>query len=306
MNSPEEAGTKHAKGPVLLPKVLFPDGSAMNDSTFIIQRFEELKPARSVYPNSEVINFICTILEDFSDEFLTKCMYHYRWVHDPTYAGRGIALMQGNPSISKERMEFVGSSIERRQVSRLAIVGSNDLTGPIIEEFYQGFIRKLDAHLASGYPFLLGSRPSSADFAVLGQLHPMISLDPKTSTITRSLSNRVCSWYSLTTDLSGLSLKDQDKGWITDIPPTLFQLLADVGKYYVPLLIANQVAYKKGEKEFSFKIDSGVTWTQPTFRYQSKCLDCLRETFESLTRKDDVLKALSGTGIEQLFTTSSL
>lgn len=175
--------------------------------------------------------------------------------------------------------------MKTRQVGRLAIVGSNKTTGPIIEDFYENLIRKLDAHLEAGYPFLLGSRPSAADFAFLGQLHPMITLDPNTSSKTRDLSARVCAWYNTSFDLSGLSIKDESAGWLTSIPPTLYAILETVYKYYIPFLKANAKALNANQKQFSFEIQSGVKWEQPTFKYQAKCLQHLQDAYAMV--KDD-------------------
>jgi len=131
-------------------------------------------------------------------------------------------------------------------------------------------------------------------------------LDKETSHITRNLSNRVCSYYSLATDLSGYSIKDEEKGWLDDIPPSLLDILKYVGKYYVPFLLANQAALKREEKQFAFEIEPGVRWEQPTFKYQSKCLDWLRESFQAVKDKKTLLAQLKGTGIEQMFAVSQL
>ena len=39
------------------------------------------------------------------------------------------------------------------------------------------YLQLMDNHLKAGYRFCLGSRPCGADFAMFGQLHPMISLE---------------------------------------------------------------------------------------------------------------------------------
>ena len=38
--------------------------------------------------------FLCDLLEDFADEFVTKCMFHFRWTHDAEYAANGIVMQQ--------------------------------------------------------------------------------------------------------------------------------------------------------------------------------------------------------------------
>merc|ERR1719188_1272471 len=48
--SPEVAGTANPPGPVLLPRLLYPDGSAANDSTFLVKDLEKRYAGRSVIP----------------------------------------------------------------------------------------------------------------------------------------------------------------------------------------------------------------------------------------------------------------
>ena len=312
MHSSEERGTKHASGPLLLPKIVWPDNSVQNDSTFLVERLEREYAARSCYPKDKGLTFLALLLEDFADEFLTKCMYHYRWVHDPLYAGKGIAMQQqGLLSASDKVVAKFGSNVQKRQVGRLGIVGSNPVTGPAIEQFYEEFLQTLDKHFRSGHPYVLGTRPSVADFAILGQLHPMIQLDPNTSHITRTVSPRVCSWYSYCADLSGLSVLDESKGWFDaskPLPDTFIDLLKLVGKWYVPYLIANDSAFKGGRKSFEIELNDGnISWKQPTFKYQSKCLEWLRGKYLALSSfdKSRIDMALNCTGCMHLITQAS-
>ena len=162
-------------------------------------------------------------------------------------------------------------------------------------------------HLENGHPFIFGSRPSVADFAICGQLHPMIHLDRETSHITRGISERVCAWYSYSADLSGLSVIDESQGWIDTskpIPDTLKSLLSLVGSWYIPFLIANDRNFKIGKDTFKCKVNNGkVNWEQPTFKYQSKCLAQLVNKYEALSpnEKKYVDAALEGTGVSDLF-----
>ena len=309
MNSKEESGTKHSRGPVLLPKILWPDGSVQNDSTFLVERLEREHRVRASYPtNHDGLTLLVLLLEDFADEWLSKCMYHYRWTKDPRYAGKGIAMMQAElVSAPSAIVDKYGSGMEKRQVDRLSVVGSNSLTGPAIESFYESFLQTLDKHLENGHPFIFGSRPSVADFAICGQLHPMIHLDRETSHITRGISERVCAWYSYNADLSGLSVIDESQGWIDTtkpIPDTLKSLLSLVGNWYIPFLIANDHNFKSGKDTFKCKVNNGkVNWEQPTFKYQSKCLAQLVNKYKALSPngKKYIDAALEGTGVSDLF-----
>ena len=115
-------------------------------------------------------------------------------------------------------------------------------------------------------------------------------------------------------DLSGLSVASEGAGWIDpaeQIPATLKSILREVGRFYVPFMLANNAAVRRKEKEVQCALDGGaVQWVQPAFKYQSKCLVWLRERFAALSAEDErwVRVALRGTGCEVLFgeTTSRL
>ena len=175
-----------APGPRLAPRIIWPDGSVMNDSTPLIRRLEGEHKDRAALPSDPALLWLCDLLEDWADEWVTKAMYHYRWKFDPEWASSFIGWQSQGPAGPDEQAQKVKDFVRNRQVSRMGVVGSNSITGPVIEAGYERVVKLLEAHLEAGYPFLLGSRPSAADFAVLGQLHPMISLDAETSRQTRS------------------------------------------------------------------------------------------------------------------------
>jgi glutathione S-transferase len=79
-NSPDAAALPPARVP-LLPTFYLPneDGEIVpvTDSTPLIRRFERAFEGRSIIPSDPALAFIDELLEDFADEWLTKCMFHY-------------------------------------------------------------------------------------------------------------------------------------------------------------------------------------------------------------------------------------
>ncbi len=107
-------------------------------------------------------------------------------------------------------------------------------------------------------------------------------------------------WTDRMEDLTGLEPDDSD--WIArDQFEALRPLLAEIGRVYVPFLFANAAAVQAGEKTFETEID-GRKWSQPTFPYQAKCLQWLKEGYAALAADDRsaVNPVLAGTGCEQL------
>ncbi len=93
---------KHAKMPII-PLVVTPEGTGIQDSTPIIDRIEKLHPEPSIHPDDPVARFVSALIEEFGDEWGNKWMFHYRWARDVDQicsAGR-IARMRG-PEASEE------------------------------------------------------------------------------------------------------------------------------------------------------------------------------------------------------------
>ena len=290
----------------LLPTFYFEtddgDVEAVVDSTPIIRRLESDVLGRSVIPTDPALAFISYLLEDYADEWLTKPMFHYRWHYraDVDLAGeilpRWRDLMASADEIAP-RSQFVRD----RQIGRLYVVGSNEVTTPVIEDSYKRFLKLLDEHIGNG-PFLFGNRPSSADFGLYGQLTQLATFDPTPSKLTAETAPRVLAWVQTVDDLSGLEPTDDD--WVDRdvVPATLTALLAEAGRTYVPALIANAKAVDTNAESVETEID-GRAWVQVPFPYQAKCLQWVRQEYARLDGADRaaVDRMLAGTGCEALF-----
>lgn len=294
----------------LLPTFYLPDANgntvAVTDSTPLIRRFEADYSSRSVLPSDPVIRFLDYLLEDYGDEWLTKCMFHFRWAHQANIDKAGSILpFYSRVDVVDGQVARLRKQITDLQVGRLYVVGSNERTGPIIEASYHRFLEYFDSHLQS-LPFAMGKRPGASDFGLCGQLTQLALFDPTTVAITVAEAPRVYGWTENTEDLSGLDASEDD--WIARdaVPDTLRALLAEVGRVYVPFLLGNGAAIASGAERVDCIVD-GEKWIQPPFPYQAKCLQWIREERAALSAADraDLDGLLSGTGCEALFRTSS-
>ncbi|MBX3490966.1 glutathione S-transferase family protein [Parvibaculum sp.] len=290
----------------LLPTFYLKEGNgpyeAAVDSTPLIRRFEKAFDGRNVVPADPVVEFIDYLLEDYADEWLTKAMFHYRW-HYRADIDRAAAILPlwRNISASDETLAQMSKLFSERQISRLYVVGSNETTAPVIEASYQRFLDAMTAHLKK-HPFLMGGRPGGSDFGVFGQLTQLTHFDPTPMDETLARSPRVFAWVDIMEDLSGLEPTDGDWMKRDAVPDTMRGLLAEVGRVYVPALIANAKALMAGAEKVETEID-GKPWVQQPFPYQGKCLQWLREKREALAPADrkTVDDVLAGTGVEALF-----
>ena len=290
--------------PILLPVLVFNiDGKnkAITDSTPIIRHLENEFSLRRVVPSDPKLNFLNYVLEDFGDEWVTKYMFHYRWhfEDDIEKAGTVLPLMHDVSLENKSHLEFK-KYFSELQTSRLWVVGSNNKTAPIIEESYKRFLNQLETCLSIN-PFLFGKRPSSSDYAIYGQLTQLIGFDPTSSAIAHNISPRAISWIDQMEDLSGLNVHEED--WITfeQAERNLSNIFEEIGKVYMPALLANSNAINQNEKTWTANID-GAEWNQKSFPYQAKCLQWINNEFEVLGNDDqeDILNFLRNTGCSDL------
>jgi len=290
----------------LIPVFYFDDGQgelqAEVDSTPIIRRLEAEYPGRSVIPADPVVALLDALLEDYGDEWLTKAMFLYRWYYDddidmagsvlPHYSG----VTQDDDVLAEMKKVF-----SERQISRLYVVGSNDTTAAVIEDSYKRFLALLNNHLRQ-FPYIMGNRPGAADFGCLGQLTQLVQFDPTPSKVAIADFPRIHAWVSKMEDLSGIEVTEDGFVADGDIPSTLLDLLSEVGRTYVPVLLANADALENSLDSVTTVVE-GKPWVAEPFPYQGKCLQWLRIAYARLTEEDrgrlDAI--LAGTGCDALF-----
>ena len=273
---------------------------AIVDSTPIIDRLEDLFKERAVRPSDEVLRFLDLLIEDFADEWLTKAMFHYRWnfSEDAKNAGPLIAYGQ-NPQFESASAKAMADSFAKRQISRLSLVGSNQVTAPVIEGSFQRLIGILD-RIIERQGFILGTQPASADFAIFGQLTQLGIIDPTSAQLLINASPRLRAWLDRVEDLSG----HVGSGWIRRelVRSHVGELLNEIGRTYAPFLIANAQAIAEGKRELEATIDD-KRWIQPAFPYQVKCMQALQLERQKMTKngQEALNQVLAGTGCEVLF-----
>ena len=289
----------------LLPQLILPgaDGTleARTDTTPLVRALEASHAGRSVVPGDPVVAFLDALVEDYADEWLTKCMFHYRWAF-PTDVDKAARVLPRwfRTNAPEETAVAMGKQFAERQIERLWVVGSNETTGPVIEASYRRLLAVLDARLAASR-FVMGERPGCADFALFGQLTQLAGFDPTPAAIALAEAPRVVAWVDLVEDLSGV--EPDDAGWLArdDAGEALGPLLAEIGRVYAPFLRANAAALEHGAEQVECTID-GRPWRQRPFPYQGKCLRWLREAHAALVADDRaaVDALLAGTGCEAL------
>src|SRR5262245_3130981 len=153
---------RYAKLP-LVPLVVSPDGTAMQDSTPIIETMERRVPEPALQPADPVLAFLSAFVEEYGDEWGNKPMFHYRWFYDADAESAADRIARGmNPGIEGEALDAVKAAVKGRMVPRLSFVGSSAATKDLIEASFHRQLAILEAHLAAR-PYLFGRRPALGD-----------------------------------------------------------------------------------------------------------------------------------------------
>jgi glutathione S-transferase len=279
---------KYAKMPIV-PLVITPEGSGIQDSTPIIDSMERLFPEPSIHPDDPTARFISSLIEEFGDEWGNKWMFHYRWareVDQVASAGR-IARMRV-PKTSELEHAAVAGQIRARMVDRVWFVGSNAVTAPQIEAGFADMLGLLEAHLATR-PYLFGGRPAFGDFGLWGQLYQLWR-DPTAGALIEGDAPHVLDWVHR---MLSPRAESPFEAW-SGLAPTLMPILnGQVGGQFMPWTLANEKALAGASEEFSVTLGERV-WTQKPQKYHARSLAMLRAKYAEIADKtalDPVLEA---------------
>ena len=280
----------HAKMPII-PLVVTPEGSGIQDSTPIIEAMEKRYPDPSIHPDDTVANFVSALIEEFGDEWGNKWMFHYRWARDVdqiSSAGR-IARMRGPNASEAEHSAFAGK-VRARMVDRVWFVGSNEVTAPQIEAGFLDMLGLLDSHLADR-PYLFGGRPALGDFGLWGQIYEMWT-DPTAGALIGGAAPHVLDWVHR---MLWPKAEGDFETWTALAPGLMPILTRQVGSQFMPWTCANAKALAEGKEEFSVTLGDKL-WTQKPQKYHARSLGVLRSRYAGVADKDALDPVLDAAG----------
>jgi glutathione S-transferase len=231
----------------IIPVLRTPEGALIQDTVAIIDHLDrDVAPELSAHPSTPVHRVLAHLLELFGGEGLLRPAMHYRWNFDEAnldFLRRDFSaalLLDPDPEAKQAVFDFASSRMRKVTVR----FGVTPETIPDVERSYLRFLELLDAHLADS-PYLLGGRPTIADFGFAGPLYAHLSRDPYPSMLMKRHGRRVHRW-SERMNAPGLDSGEYgDRGpelFADDgVPPTLRELLAFIGEDFTPDILA-QVA----------------------------------------------------------------
>jgi len=259
--------------PQLTPALEFPDGEVRTDSTPLLEELERRHGAdRSLLPARPRDRFLAWLIEDMADEWLTKCLFHYRFGAPEDAAFAALWVMDdAQGGLDAGALAAAVPAFRERQAGRMALVGCTPEAAPLLEASYLRVLDALETTAANGR-FLFGARPSVADLGLFGQLKTL-GTDPTPMALMRARAPRTDAWVRRADDLSGI---EGDWG---EPAPAVAALLEMAREIYWPFLKANAV----GDVDI---VLAGHRFRQPHFRYQAKCHDRLTKLYAALAPAD--------------------
>ena len=227
-------------GRMMIPTIETPDGEIIQDSTEIIDYFEKKGlHQESAYPTTPRQLAVAHVLDLYGSEGLLRPAMHYRWnfpeVND-AFIERNFAdgLRPGAPP--DEALEAARHGMDRMRLAGAAFGVSPEMIPPI-ESAYLELLELLQAHLG-GSPYLLGGRPSLADYGLIAPLYAHLSRDPHPSILMKQRAHRVFRWTermnSRNDEHCGVPFGSRDFFSDDDIPQSLKAILRHAAEDLVP------------------------------------------------------------------------
>lgn len=263
-------------GLMKVPVVRTPDNEWLADSTPMIDWFEARHPAGAVVPADPVQAFFSRLLEDYADEWMWRPALHYRWSYaaDAHAASRRFAetFMSTQPGPKAATAAMLR---ERQQRIYVAGDGVTKDTWDHVESIYLNTLDRLQA-IFEKQPFLLGGKPSLADFGFFASMFRHFSLDLTPSLIMQQRAPAVFEWVAR---LWNSRQSSNTGAWVAagTLPEGWTPILKDVGEAYLNYLHANAIAWRDRKRSFDFEVQ-GVKYRKlPVVQYRVWCRERLQE-----------------------------
>lgn len=165
-------------GVVAMPLLRTPDDQWMQDSSETLEFLERRFPARPIVPSAPKQRFLSYWLEAWGDEWWIPIAMQTRWFHAENYplfehdAGR--ALLPGFPRVLQRAAV---ARVARKLRGYLHPVGVRVEQQELLMSWTRRVLDFLDVHF-SVHRYLLGDRPSLADFSLQGTMYGHLGRDP--------------------------------------------------------------------------------------------------------------------------------
>lgn len=206
-----------ATGSNVVPQIQAVDGSWLQDSSEIIDVLEARHTTAPVVPTGPQQRLVSYLIELLADEWMLPWGFWERWHYSladvsPNHeafnaqqwgrvfgAGQsGLARREAGRFIFREIMKIDDpKSAEFGPYAGLPQLGVTEATEAAWTDSMHNMLSLLEAHF-DHHDYVLGGRPTLADFALLGPLYPHLYKDPVPGFMMRTQYPLVCEWIERT------------------------------------------------------------------------------------------------------------
>ncbi|MBW1983831.1 MAG: glutathione S-transferase family protein [Deltaproteobacteria bacterium] len=294
----------------IIPILELPNHEVIQDSTMIIDHFENQPGISSALPDTPKQKIIALLFDVIGSEGLLRPAMHYRWdfkEYNDKFLEQSFNTVISPPT---DGPTVTARDAMNSMRDASAAFGVKPETVPVIEAAYEELLDLLDKHFLHS-PYLLGGKPSIGDFGLIAPFYGHLSRDPYPSMMMKKRALRVFRWTER------MNRSESDIGEFEnypeafldsdEIPDTLKAILKLIGEDLIPETKAaaeciNQwieehnpesgatVERGVGFGEFSFR---GVTIQALAQPYRFFLLTRIQKAFADLDETDQQdLKAL--------------
>ena len=238
-------------GVTFIPVVKTPSGEYLQDTARIIDYFEaQTSPPSngcklSIVPTTPAQQLVSELFALWGDEWLVIPAMHYRWNKDNfpfIYEEFGQVVTPKAPKFIKA---YFGKKLAKKFQGFVPLLGITEKSIPYIEDWYENTVlHYLNEHFAT-HKYLLGDKPCTGDFGLLGPLYAHLYRDPVPKQLMDKLAPNVAAWVrrmnnpstaqqastSASNDINNPNFLEND-----EIPATLLPLLKDMFTQQWPVL----------------------------------------------------------------------
>lgn len=268
-----------ATGVAQIPVLQLADGRLATDTTPILDWLDQRYPEAQLIPRDPVMAFFSRLFEDYADEWLWRPAMHYRWNYaESAYHLRRVLIDENTREIPIPAFIKRYIFLNRQRTVYLVQDGVTTETWNHVEQTYHRCLAQLNP-IFEMRPYLLGDRPSLADFGFFGPMFRHFSQDPTPARIMRETAPAVFEWTARMWNARTSRNKGQ---LLTEIPTDCNPILESIATAYVPYLLANASAWDAGKSQFDVEVEGTLYRNIRTAAYRVWCLEELRRHYQEL------------------------
>lgn len=273
---------KKAVGVVQMPVVQFADGRWATDTTPLIAWMETQQDEPSIYPEDRLLNFLALLIEDYADEWLWRPAMHYRWTYRQSreYAAQFLynELVKGVLPLPR----FLAlNMLKRRQYFGFVWGDGVKPKGEGREHADQTYLTALEKleTIFEKRDFLLGDRPSIADFGMMAPMFRHFAEDPYPAEIMREKAPAVYEWVAR---MWRAEPSKEGASFLTEPDEALWDFVSETCETNLAQHRQNAENYDGRETRYDLSVQGKTYKKVPISRYRVWCLEELRRLWAEL------------------------